>query len=121
MPSVMVVEDDADIRADIAELLHDAGYDVKTASTGNRGATLLRESVSLPQLILLDLTMPDGDGRSFRARQLENAALALVPVVLMSGKSDLRFEAEALGAAGYVAKPFTRQELLDVVSRTLRH
>jgi DNA-binding response OmpR family regulator len=121
MTTVLLVEDDAEIRADIAEVLQAAGYDVKTARSGHTGEALLRESATLPQLILLDLTMADGDGRGFRARQLENAELARVPVVLISGKADLRSEAEALGVAGYVAKPFTRQELLDVVSRTLRH
>ena len=115
---ILIVEDDADIREDLAEILRDQGYEVVTKENGAAARDWLHDHVnSLPDVILLDLMMPVMDGWHFRAEQLQDASLAKIPVVVLSGAGDVRREASALGAAGYVSKPFKLDALLGVVHR----
>lgn len=114
---ILIVEDDADIREDLADLLRTEGYEVLTAENGLAAREWLRSARVLPELILLDLMMPVMDGWHFRSYQLLDAALARIPVVVLSGAGDVRREAATLKAAGYVTKPFHLDGLLDVLRR----
>jgi CheY-like chemotaxis protein/CBS domain-containing protein len=113
---ILVVEDDPDVRDEVAELLRDHGYHVETASDGRDALQRLSET-QRPGLILLDLVLPVMDGWALRAQLLKNPELADVPVVLLSGAADVRAEAAALKAAGYLSKPFAPQALLDAAHR----
>src|ERR1051326_5429673 len=113
--AILIVEDDADIREDLADILRDEGYDVTTAANGRDARDRLKASEDRPDLILLDLMMPVMDGWQFRTEQLKDAALAEIPVVILSGAGDVRREAAALGASGYVTKPFKIGALLGVI------
>jgi CheY-like chemotaxis protein len=115
---ILIVEDDTDIREDLAEILRAEGYEVATAANGEVACDWLWHAPALPDVILLDLMMPVMDGWHFRAEQLQDATLAGIPVVVLSGAGDVRREATALGAAGYVTKPFKLDSLLGVVHRT---
>lgn len=112
---VLIVDDDLDIRTDLAALLEDEGFQVDTANDGLQALDYLQSAVP-PCLILLDLMMPKLDGWQLRLEMLKNAALAAIPVVLFSGVGNIEQEAEALGAAAYVAKPFKLTMLLDVIN-----
>src|SRR5262245_11585058 len=100
--SVLLVEDDEDIRLDLAALLVEEGFSVTCAAHGGEALSLLRTGPK-PDVILLDLMMPTMDGWAFRAAQLADAALAPVPVLLLtaSGGDPTR----ALGAVGCIRKP----------------
>ena len=117
---ILIVEDDADIREDLAAILRDLGYRVVTAANGRDAYEQLRaaDAKALHDLILLDLMMPVMDGWHFRAKQLANEALAHIPVVLLSGAGDVQSEALSLATAGYVEKPFKLDALLVVVARS---
>jgi DNA-binding response OmpR family regulator len=115
---ILIVEDDADIREELADILRAEGYEAMTAENGLAARDLLHSARQLPDVILLDLMMPVMDGWHFRAEQLEDAALSSIPVIVVSGAGDVRREAEALGAAGYVTKPFKLDSLLGVVARS---
>jgi|SRR5688572_1080817 len=115
---ILIVEDDTDIREDLAGILRAEGYEVATAANGQVACDWLRHTEVLPEVILLDMMMPVMDGWHFRAEQLQDATLAAIPVVVLSGAGDVRKEATALGAAGYVTKPFKLDSLLGVVQRT---
>ena len=112
---ILIVEDDADIRTDLAELLRSEGHNVVTAGDGLEALSRLRQAA--PRLILLDLMMPVMDGWRFRAEMLKDPALARIPVVLLSGAGNLREAVAALGAAGSVAKPFTLDAVLRAVEQ----
>ncbi|MDQ3264883.1 MAG: hybrid sensor histidine kinase/response regulator [Myxococcota bacterium] len=115
---ILIVEDDAELREPLADILRDEGYEVETAANGLEATTRLRNPGTVPNLILLDLMMPVMDGWHFRAEQLKHPALASIPVVVLSGTADVRREATALGAVGYVSKPYKLDVLLSVVRRS---
>lgn len=114
--AVMIVEDDAFIRDDLAEILADEGYPVATAGNGAEALDLLRGG-DPPSLILLDLMMPVMDGWQLRRELLKDAALARIPIVVLSGAGSVKSEAASLGAVGYVSKPFKLETLLRLIAR----
>lgn len=111
---VLIVEDDAFVAETMAEVLRDEGYDVAVAADGQQALDWLANNAA-PDLILLDLWMPNVDGEEFRQRQLANPALAAIPVVVVSAAADARKRAQALGAATVLQKPIDLTRLLDVV------
>jgi CheY-like chemotaxis protein len=113
---VFIVEDDADIRDSVSELLESEGYGVATAVNGREALEQLRGAAELPGVILLDLMMPDMDGFQFREQQLADDRLRDIPVVLMSAGGELAAKAKTLGAAAHLKKPFFD---LDTILQTL--
>src|SRR5262249_51832582 len=111
-PRVLVVEDDAALRSLAEQLLEEAGYDVKLAASGRAGLEALEKSV--PDVIVLDIMMPDIDGREvcrqIRARNETKA----VPVIFVSAVDDLQEKMRAFDAGGndFVCKPYDEAELL---------
>ena len=81
--TVLVVDDDPDIRETIRNLLQFEGYRVVTAIDGE-GALRVLASGERPCVILLDVTMPGMSGRQFRAAQLRDVGMSSIPVVLLS-------------------------------------
>lgn len=116
---ILLVEDDDEIREGLEELLTSEGYRVTSAPNGRAGLDQLRKPGDW-DLVLLDLMMPVMDGWAFRREQLKDAALARVPVVLMTGASDSKDAGSALGVTAVVAKPFDLGLLLGTVSRHAR-
>ena len=114
--SVLVVEDDRTIAAELGELLRDRGFAVHTVHDGANAWSLLQDGYR-PSVILLDLMMPVMDGRTFRSKLLEEEELAAVPVVLVTGSpmSDIR-DIERVEAV--VRKPFDVRLLLNAIDLT---
>jgi DNA-binding response OmpR family regulator len=115
--SILVVDDDADMRDLVAELLGRAGHDVRQASDGRAG---LRELFRRPpDLVVLDVSMPELDGWATLERIRE---VSEVPVLMLTAQSGELDKVRGLrgGADDYVAKPFGRQELLARVEALLR-
>jgi CheY-like chemotaxis protein len=117
--SVLVVEDDLDIRDAVVEILQDEGYDVSAAADGRQALDLLETLAPLPDIILLDLMMPVMNGFQFREEQLKKPALARVPVLIVTADAHAMAKAEALQAAGFIQKPLKIQPLLDTIERVL--
>jgi CheY-like chemotaxis protein len=114
---ILVVDDDADIRSTIADILGDAGYAVQAAANGREALDLLKTS-PVPALILLDLMMPELDGWGFMAAlQHELPELATIPVVIFSAHGDAGVAASSLEVVGFVKKPIRLDELLAAVER----
>ena len=112
--TILIVEDDPDIRDAEEEVLQGSGYTTATAATGESALAYLR-SCPPPAVILLDLMMPEVDGREFRRRQLADPALAGIPVVVVTaGSAD---QARDVGAAAIVKKPFPPETLLEAIAR----
>ena len=117
--SVLLVEDDEDIRASVGEILRDEGFEVIAATDGNDALRLLRAANELPRLILLDLMMPVMDGWACRTAQLADERLAQIPVVILSAATDVRRHAAQLHADDYLVKPLDVPLLLNAVERHL--
>ena len=116
MHVVLVVEDDPDIRATLCEALEDNGYATAGAGNGVEALAYLRSGAEKPCLILLDLMMPVMDGQTFRAEQRADAALADIPVVVISAYRDVEKYAEDL-ATDYLAKPVRLETLLETTRK----
>jgi CheY-like chemotaxis protein len=115
--TILIVDDDSSIRDLLGLFLAHNGYTVATAHNGAEALALLRESVSRPELILLDLMMPVMNGVEFRDAQRADAALAAIPVAVISADANMGDKAPLLGADAYLAKPIDFAELLATVER----
>jgi two-component system, chemotaxis family, chemotaxis protein CheY len=113
---VLLVEDDADMRNDLATILEYEGYRVRTASDGTEALDQLRNGLE-PSLIVLDLMMPQMNGWQFREEQRKSPELLRIPLVLLSGNSDVRRHAEDLGAVDYLAKPIDLGKLIGILKQ----
>ena len=114
---ILVVEDDADLRRSLAEVLEDEGCVVACAKDGEDA---LRQLDGLPpQAILLDLTMPGMDGWTFRSLQRSDPRLASIPTIVISAAfaADPRGLAEELAPDAYLPKPFDVGTLVDALKR----
>lgn len=111
--TVLVVEDDLDIREVMRMVLEASGYQVSEAGDGAEALAVAR--AQRPDIILLDLMMPGMDGFQFRELQLQDPAIAAIPVVIVSGGGAVPQKAAQLKAAGYLVKPTDVQRLLAVV------
>jgi CheY-like chemotaxis protein len=114
--TILLVEDDFDVREALAETLREEGYDVDCANDGLEALAYLRGG-GKPGLILLDLMMPRMSGSDFRMAQSKDPALAHFPVVLLSADGRMREKAVTLGAAGAIRKPIDLPELIEVIER----
>jgi CheY-like chemotaxis protein len=111
--SVLVIEDDPDMRGLLVLMLEDQGHHVQSAADGRRGLEALRGCQ--PDLILLDMKMPEMDGWEF-ARRYRAEHSDPSPIVVMTAAEDPRKRAEEIGAAGWLGKPVE----LDVLYRTVK-
>src|SRR5688572_20891611 len=94
--AILLVEDDEGCQEALAELLSDEGYRVAVVGDGHE-AILYLQTHALPELIILDLMMPEMDGQEFRERQLQNPTWAQIPVIIVSARPDTRRIAMRLG------------------------
>jgi CheY-like chemotaxis protein len=115
---IMVVDDDADIRETVADVLQDEGYAVELAANGREVLEHLQASTRLPDLILLDLMMPELDGWGVLAELEKTPRLASIPVVVFSAYARDDASVAALKVRGFVRKPLRLEDLLDVIARS---
>jgi diguanylate cyclase (GGDEF)-like protein len=118
---VLIAEDDEPVRAWIDEVLVAAGYDTTCVASGEEALARLGGR-RRPNLLVLDLDMPDGDGMLVLDHIRQSAEPALVPVIVVSGLGDVERRVAALdaGAVDFVAKPVDSRELLARVRSHLR-
>ncbi|WP_224371469.1 response regulator [Hyalangium versicolor] len=109
--NILIVEDDEDIRAAMAELLETEGFEVAVASNGQEGLEVL-DQIGPPCLVLLDLMMPVMSGEEFLRHIRDNPAMSPVPIIIVtaSGRTVLP------GTQGILKKPFEISELFATVS-----
>jgi CheY-like chemotaxis protein len=114
--SILVVDDDDDIRSTLREFLENRGYTVHLAANGREALDRLRQGMRRPGLILLDMMMPVMDGNAFRAEQERDPELSTIPIVVFSAYGNVARTAEALHAAGHLKKPLSPDVLLKTVA-----
>jgi excisionase family DNA binding protein len=111
-PLVLLVDDDPQVREVVRVNLELEGYAVREASSATEGLAALEEEA--PDLILLDVMMPQVDGWEMLRRVQERHGVGSIPVVMFSGQLDLGTEAAAeRGAQGFVGKPFDLRALIE--------
>jgi len=118
MANILVVDDELGIRDLLSEILNDEGHNVEVAENAAQArAARLRER---PDLVLLDIWMPDTDGVTLLKEWSSTGALTM-PVIMMSGHAtiDTAVEATKIGALAFLEKPITLQKLLKAVEQGL--
>ncbi|HUP97171.1 MAG TPA: response regulator [Usitatibacter sp.] len=117
---VFVVEDDSDLLKLVGEVLAKAGFLTRFARNRTEINAGFNET-PLPDLVLLDVSLPDADGFQILERIRNHPKLAKLPVVMMTGKSEVTDVARGLtaGADGYVTKPFRISALMSSVNTVL--
>ena len=113
---VLIVDDDHDMRSALSETLEMEGHQTACVSNGQEALDHLRTG-DAPCLILLDLMMPVMNGWQFRERQLENRALAGIPLVVITADGNAASKARELSADDYLRKPLRPEELLATVAK----
>ncbi|HEY3258552.1 MAG TPA: response regulator, partial [Gemmatimonadaceae bacterium] len=118
MPTVLIIDDEPNIRRMVGALLGAEGYDVRDASDGASGATRAKESE--PDVVLLDLMMP-GDMDGMATLERLRAEIPDSPVVMMSGRAGLSdaVRATKLGAFTFLEKPLTPEGVLLALSSAM--
>ena len=120
---ILVVDDDDDFREALSEVLIEAGYPVQQAENGE--VALQQVSQEQPGIVLLDLKMPVLDGWGVMERMRVDTRSAPIPILILSAYG-FEWEAELLGAQGYIPKSVGMDEILERVRRAagsppLRH
>lgn len=120
MAQILVVDDEMGIRELLSEILADEGHSVTLAE--DAAAARKSRSEKRPDLVLLDIWMPDTDGISL-LKEWSAAGLLTMPVVMMSGHGtiDSAVEATRVGAIDFLEKPIALQKLLATVKKALKH
>lgn len=114
---ILVVDDDREIRETVIEVLADAGYVAVGACDGADALEQLRGPDDDWCVVLLDLMMPNMDGRAFRAQQLKDPTIARVPVVIISATADVEQAAKELEVAAHCTKPLPLSKLVSLVQQ----
>ena len=118
---ILIVEDDPDQLA-LADLrVSMAGYKVRVASSVNGYLQALVDD-GAPDLLLLDVALPDGDGFEVLTKMRRHSALGSLPVILLTARNEAADIGRGLllGADGYVTKPYSKNILADVIRRVLK-
>ncbi len=115
-PRILLVEDDFTLRAYLAELLIQEGYDVVCAADGAEAIGRLQREVAPPAAILLDIMLPRMGGVSFRQMQLRTAELRDVPTVAMTATRDAK-GLNNLGFEAVLPKPLDLDRLVDMLAK----
>lgn len=118
MANILVVDDELGIRDLLLEILNDEGHAVEVAE--NAAQARLARQAARPDLVLLDIWMPDTDGVTL-LKEWAGAGLLNMPVIMMSGHAtiDTAVEATRIGAQAFLEKPITMQKLLKAVEQGL--
>jgi DNA-binding NtrC family response regulator len=119
MKEILVVDDEIGIRELLSEILFDEGYQVHLAENAQQAREFRMNKV--PDLVLLDIWMPDTDGLSLLKEWVDQDLLTM-PVVMMSGHGTIEtaLEATRIGAADFLEKPIALQKLLKTVATVMQ-
>lgn len=120
MKKVLLIEDDPNIRSNIADLLELNDYSVFSTDNGNEGIKLAQEIA--PDLIICDIMMPRMSGYEVKTSLSSNEKTAKIPFVFLTAKADMTDlrKGMMMGADDYIVKPFVKEELLKSVSVRLQ-
>jgi CheY-like chemotaxis protein len=117
MKSILVIEDDEDIRSVLVEFLKSLGHPVDAAFDGEKALRYLAAAKDQPSLILLDMMMPIMDGLTFLSEYAKSSPASEIPIIAMTADSKLLKLALESGAHGGIRKPMDLEDLMATLAR----
>jgi DNA-binding response OmpR family regulator len=116
---ILVIEDDRDMNDLVCDALDSAGYQTLSAFDGVEGLRLGEQAH--PDVILLDIILPDADGVDLCRDLRRNETTRLIPIIMLTGRQDLstKLSSYIAGAKRYITKPFQIDQLIEEVDKTL--
>lgn len=119
LPTALVVDDSLSARRALAQVVRDAGYDVRTAKDGLEAIDIIDKK--RPDILLVDMEMPRMNGMELTAHVRANSAISDIPVIMITSRSTAkhREQASAAGVNVHLTKPFSEDNLLDNISKLL--
>lgn len=111
--NVLIIEDEKDLCWLLSNILRDRGYEVEVANTGREGMAFLRRET--PDMVFLDLKLPDGDGMKILSRIKEMDPGTMVTIISAYGSEEGKEEAMEKGVLGFIDKPFTEEDILESI------
>ncbi|MDP8218882.1 MAG: sigma-54 dependent transcriptional regulator [Candidatus Theseobacter exili] len=119
MEKILIVDDNSDLRHNLSDLLKEEGYDILTAKNGKLAIREIKNNS--PDLVLLDMRLPDMDGLQIleKIKEIDKSAI----VIMLTAYADIKDSVNAMksGAFDYLTKPFDNEELLLVIKRALQN
>jgi len=120
---ILIIDDEPDTLTYFSDLLQDNGFDTITADNGNDGIDKLKQFK--PDLVTLDITMPEMSGTKFYRTLRENDATANIPIIIITGISEefkkfISTRRNVPPPDGYLSKPVEAEELLEMVNKLLK-
>ncbi len=122
MERILIADDDSAIRSMLRDFLEDEDYEIEETENGQDVLTAFKENSEPPDLVLMDVRMPDKSGMEV-LREIGEGAENQLPIILMTayGTSNVAIEAMQLGAYDYITKPFDLEDVLHNVRRFFDH
>ncbi|WPU66977.1 response regulator [Peredibacter starrii] len=117
---ILIVEDDPSIRNSLREILEGQGYLVEVSKNGLEAFRVMTEKSFVPDLIVLDLMMPEMNGFEFRELQMEDTRYSHIPVILLTANNRFQEYKEPLKAFEFLNKPLEVDDLIFVVQNCFR-
>ena len=117
---ILVVDDEEVMRSFLSDILTDAGYNVRVASTGGEALELVQKLQ--PNLIILDIVLPDIGGSDVASRLKQNSSTANIPIIFLSGiitKQEEGSVGKETSKQCVLAKPIERRDLLEMIRKIL--
>jgi len=117
---IMVVDDEPDILTTVGQMLEMSGYEVIRAPDGKECLRILNESTTYPDLIVLDIMMPDISGWDVAAKLKENPEWNNIPIVFLTAKGDtMSIGMGGMASVDYIVKPFDVKDLIIRIQKIL--
>ncbi|MCK5433518.1 MAG: response regulator, partial [Gammaproteobacteria bacterium] len=119
LPTALVVDDSLSARRALAQVVRDAGYDVRTAKDGLEAIEIIDKKI--PDILLVDMEMPRMNGMELTSHVRANPDTSNIPVIMVTSRSTKkhREQAKSSGVNVHLSKPFSEDDLLDHISKLL--
>jgi DNA-binding response OmpR family regulator len=117
--TILVIDDDPNIREALVIHLRDAGYNVQTAKDGIEGGHAILKT--RPDLVITDAQMPHMDGFELVQALRSDASVADIPVIMLTSETEWDERGKRLGVNGYVTKPIRADRLLSIIAEHLKN
>jgi len=117
---IMVVDDEPDILSTVGQMLEMSGFDVIRATDGKECLKIMDETSNYPDLIVLDIMMPDVSGWDVAAKLKENPEWNRIPIVFLTAKGDtMSIGMGGMASVDYIVKPFDVKDLIIRIKKIL--